>query len=237
MNILIIEDNKEQIQFLYKKINNKYLDIKVVKSLSIEEALLSLKKYSFDLFFVDIILPDGSGFDFAKNLRSIPKYKFTPLVFCTTEYSLIVSAFKKFHCYDFLVKPFKTEEIYEIIDSLSEYNINFNKQNNIFLEIEKGINIKLSLNDINYIETHGKNITIFTYNNKYTLKNTSLNLYLDKLNCNFIRRCHKNYAVNINKITKIKKLNLRNWEISLKDVKELIYMSITYINEFKDVIK
>ena len=69
----------------------------------------------FDLLLIDLNLPDGSGIDFAKYLRELPEYKLTGIVVITTNSYNILQTFKEIHCYDFLVKPYKNEEVKKII--------------------------------------------------------------------------------------------------------------------------
>ncbi|WP_229775528.1 response regulator [Anaerosalibacter bizertensis] len=63
------------------------------------------------MFLLDIQLKDYSGFELAKEIRNIDNYKLTPIIFVTAIPTRELMAFKEIHCYDYIVKPFKEEEI------------------------------------------------------------------------------------------------------------------------------
>ena len=83
-NILIIEDNYVN-QRLFFDILNLY-GANVISVDSAKNALEILKKTTPDLILMDIQLPDISGIDLVKHIRSLPRFKHIRIV-ATTAYS------------------------------------------------------------------------------------------------------------------------------------------------------
>lgn len=78
--ILLIDDEESVCEIL--KYNLEKEGYEVDAAYSAEEALeLELKQY--DLFLVDIMMGDMSGFDFAKRIRNVSATQNTPIIFCS----------------------------------------------------------------------------------------------------------------------------------------------------------
>lgn len=71
MNILILEDDKDLAVGI--EISLKQENYRFVISNTIKDAKKQLNSYVFDLLILDINLPDGSGFDLCKEIRSVSK--------------------------------------------------------------------------------------------------------------------------------------------------------------------
>lgn len=50
---------------------------------TVEEALEQVKNQRFDLFILDIMLPDGCGYDLAQDIRQYPHFRHTPIIALT----------------------------------------------------------------------------------------------------------------------------------------------------------
>lgn len=67
MKVLIVDDEIDIGRILNKILSQKKIDCEV--ALNIKDARERLKKHTFDLCFLDINLPDGSGFELVGDLR------------------------------------------------------------------------------------------------------------------------------------------------------------------------
>lgn len=108
MNVLIIEDEPHTAALL-KEIIEKDEDYMVVNILdSIADAIRYLEKYrqNMDLIFLDIHLSDGHSFELFKHVEIT-----VPVVFCTAYDSFTLEAIKH-NGIDYILKPFKDEEIF-----------------------------------------------------------------------------------------------------------------------------
>ena len=77
-NLLIIEDDVMLNQGI--AFNFQMDGFNITSAFTLEEAREKLDKENIDIIILDCNLPDGSGFDFCKNIRQ--KYT-TPIVFLT----------------------------------------------------------------------------------------------------------------------------------------------------------
>lgn len=67
-SILIVDDEKSLLENLYNFLKNKgFKDVYTAKNL--KESRFKLKNFNIDLIVLDLMLPDGSGFDLLKEVR------------------------------------------------------------------------------------------------------------------------------------------------------------------------
>jgi len=78
---------------------------------SVEEGLVLLEQVNPDLVFLDIGMPDGSGFDLLDQLKEID-FK---IIFITAYGEYAVKAFK-YSAFDYIVKPINIEELTKAIN-------------------------------------------------------------------------------------------------------------------------
>ncbi len=107
--ILVIGDEESICDiFQYNLTKEGY---EVDTAYSAEEALeMDLSKYQ--LFIVDIMMGDMSGFDFAKRLRNVSATEFTPIIFCSAlneEDEKVMGL--NIGADDYVTKPFSISEV------------------------------------------------------------------------------------------------------------------------------
>ncbi|WP_332651737.1 response regulator transcription factor [Lysinibacillus sp. 54212] len=105
--ILIVEDDQDisGILALYVK-NDGY---KAIQAMTLHDAMEAVKEHEPDLILLDVNLPDGNGFDFAKEVRKIAE---TIIIFITVKDS-IDDKLEGFDsgADDYLTKPFIPKEV------------------------------------------------------------------------------------------------------------------------------
>lgn len=108
--ILIVDDILSNVLLLKALLKNeKY---RTVTAGNGTEALKAVEQEPIDLILLDVMMPDISGFDVAKQLKSDPRYKDIPIIFLTALNSTadIVKGFQSGGS-DFISKPFNKEEL------------------------------------------------------------------------------------------------------------------------------
>lgn len=201
-NVMIVEDEVNialGLEAIIKSINR---NIEVTITGYAKEALEAANSSIYELFLLDIQLNDYSGFELAKEIRNIDKYKLTPIVFITAIPTKEILAFKQIHCYDYIVKPFTEKEVIEVLSTVINYgikedSINFNLKNFIY---------RVKYDDIRYFEAVQRKIRVVTDKEQFELSHYTLNKLQDELTNDFIR-CHKGYIVNIKYISSVDKVN------------------------------
>jgi DNA-binding response OmpR family regulator len=105
--LLLVEDDTSLGETLKDRLVKEGYEVE--RSETYSQALKSVRSRSFDLFIFDVGLPDGSGFDLAKEVRSLSA---SPFVFLTAQ----SSAEQRLHGYElgaeeFIPKPFHLKEL------------------------------------------------------------------------------------------------------------------------------
>lgn len=142
--ILIIDDDKELLESLYKYLKNKGFG-KVLTAKNLVEAEFKISNSDLDLIVLDLMLPDGSGFNLLKNIRKKSK---VPVI--------ILSALDgiedrregfESEADDYIVKPFLPEDLLWRIEAVLRRSQGFMKEErvklgNVIFDKQKAMLIK-----------------------------------------------------------------------------------------------
>lgn len=136
--ILLVEDNEAIVKGLKYSLETEGFTVEW--SYNIENAYA--KASSSDLIILDVTLPDGSGFDFCKNIK---KQIDIPIIFLTAkdEEKDIVEGFE-LGADDYIVKPFRPKELISRINRTLKAH---NKENKNIIKC-KNITIDLDSNRV-----------------------------------------------------------------------------------------
>lgn len=230
MKILVIEDDIIQNNNLVNIIKSQVNDIEVLSAYSIEECRIILETIAIDLFFIDINLKDGSGVDLAKGIRKTEGYELTGIVFITTEYQHILDAFINTHCYEFLLKPYKSEDVIRIVDLFyKNKSFTLNKESKYsFLQLENGVKYKLKHEDIIFVEYLSRKCLIHTINGSILYSGYTLSKLLDEIGSATIVQTHKSFIINTKYIFKIVKQYRKLWDVHFNNNDKVALLSLSY---------
>lgn len=111
MNVLIVEDESHTAALLQEMIEQDSEFMVTEKLESVIEAVEYLRKYqhNLDLLFLDIQLADGKSFEIFKHVDVV-----VPTIFCTAYDEYTLQAIKN-NGIDYILKPFKEEEIHHAL--------------------------------------------------------------------------------------------------------------------------
>lgn len=113
---LIIEDEQKSRDVLLKIIEKNCPELTVIGTAgNVAEGVEKIKSLKPELVFLDITMPDGSGFDL---LEQVQGQKFD-LIFATASNSHAIRAFKYSAC-DYLLKPIDTEELVSAVSRITK---------------------------------------------------------------------------------------------------------------------
>ena len=96
--ILLVEDNPNAVKRIIRYINRIFAELDVVSFHEAGEALQYAKANDVSLFILDIQLEDYKGTSLAKQLRELPEYKYTPIIFETALAGEELSAYRDVKC-------------------------------------------------------------------------------------------------------------------------------------------
>ena len=172
--VLIIDDEKRIRDFVKRMIDSFELDVQVyTDGESVDTGIESIKRIQPDIVFLDIQMPDGTGFDL---LNQIGEKRFE-LIFITAFQEYAIMAIK-FSALDYILKPIDAEELktalvnaLDTIDYKKEdtqyealtHNLNTNQKRKLVLKTQESVHV-VDLNEIIRCEAD-KNYTFFYLNN------------------------------------------------------------------------
>ena len=135
-NILLIEDNESILKGLVYSLEQERFKVTTAMTIKDSKNLLESNNI-YNLIILDISLPDGSGFDLCKYIKSIYNI---PIIFLTAkdEEQDVVQGFD-LGADDYIIKPFRTREL------ISRANNILRRYNNIQTNIITSSNIKIDL--------------------------------------------------------------------------------------------
>ena len=164
------------------------------------KAFRVMEQEKVDVIFLDINMPQMTGFSFIENLNH------KPIIIITTAYREYAVKSFELDVLDYLVKPIpfnrflKTmNKIYQqVYISNTTADSNLQQEPHIFLKVNKKL-IKVILNDILYIESLKDYIKVITKVGDYVV-HKSLTAITEELPQASFMRIHRSYTISINKI-------------------------------------
>lgn len=180
-----------------------------------EEAIRKIEQQKPDLIFLDIQMPDLTGFEVIEKLSHKPN-----IIFTTAYEQFAMKAFETFSI-DYLLKPIKEERLHVAIEKLQQFgqlaaSVDImglqemirqlqTPQKATALAIKTGDRIiLLRYENIVYMEAQDKYVFVFTGDGQKYLTDQTLSALEEKLPSHFYR-IQKSYIINKDKIKEMHK--------------------------------
>lgn len=133
--LLLVEDNESILKGLTYSLEQEKFEVDVSKN--VHNAKKNLDSNEYDLIILDIMLPDGNGFELCKYIK---EQKDTPIIILTAkdEEQDVVKGFN-LGADDYVIKPFRTRELISRINNiLRRYNKEASKlqTGNIVIDVD-----------------------------------------------------------------------------------------------------
>lgn len=112
--IMTVEDSASLRQMVTFTLQDAGYD--VVEARDGQDALDKLSSSGVDMVITDMNMPVMNGLELTRSLRSNPDFRFTPVIFLTTESQLQKKeAANKAGATGWIVKPFKPEQLVRVV--------------------------------------------------------------------------------------------------------------------------
>ncbi|MGE0569089.1 MAG: LytR/AlgR family response regulator transcription factor [Bacteroidia bacterium] len=215
---VIIEDEEKSRELLIKLLEKNCPTIEIVgTAANVKEGVALVKNKKPDLVFLDITMPDGSGFDLLEHVQDL---KFD-LIFATASNEHAIKAFKYSAC-DYLLKPIDIDELKAAVDRVVEKrnsgdtdmkNLNFliqqlkktdDSYQKITLPTGNAYEI-VNLKDIIRCEADGSYTTFYLTDKRKLMVSASLKHYEDLLPDTEFIRVHHHNLINMNHVLRFLK--------------------------------
>lgn len=184
------------------------------------DATLFLQKNLVDVIFLDIKMPQLSGTDFVRTLRTVPK-----IIFTTAHKEYAHEGFE-LDVIDYLLKPIRFDRFLRAVNKAypqrhhematsvtgASQDLKFASPF-IYLKVDRKM-VKIMLDDILYIESDKDYVKVFTTGSTIITRQTISSVEA-MLSENKFFRIHRSYIVSLNKLTSF---TAENVEIGNKEL-------------------
>lgn len=204
----IIVDDEHIARSILRELAKQIKEIEIVEEFSNAiQAIKFLNKNDIDVLFLDIHMPDFTGFDLIETLKKPPK-----IVLTTSDRDLAVEAFEYESIVDYLVKPIAPERFHKAIERVKKANLKADKkqtdssavasqEESLFVNIDRRL-VNIHIPSINVVEAKGDYIRIKTEQKNYIV-HSPLKKIEEKLPQDTFLKVHRSFIINIEKIIDI----------------------------------
>ena len=222
---IIIDDEEHARRVLTGMIEEFCLNVEILEMCSnVPDGVLAINKLKPDLVFLDIEMPNYSGFELLGFFRDID----FEIVFVTAYSKYAIQAFEV-SAVDYLLKPVRADQLEDAIQKVAnkiqlasmhdrletlKINLSANQIQKIAVPVSDGL-IFIKVEDISHINADGSYSKIFLTDGSNILVSKKLKYFDDMLlNKGSFFRVHRSHLVNL---CYIKKYNRHHGEITLEN--------------------
>jgi two-component system, LytTR family, response regulator len=232
IQVIVIDDERSSREEIKRALRN-YAEFEVIgEAKNADEAKEQIEVKHPDLIFLDIQMPEKSGFDLLESLEEVPA-----VIFTTAFNQYAVQAFEV-NALDYLMKPIREERFTKAIEKIKN-NISHKSSQNKTRMTDRQIFIKdgdkyyfVQLSEIYLIESLG-NYSRLYFEGKKALLKRSLRQWEEILDATLFFRISRTQIINTHHIRQIHSMSKGRLKINLK-TGELLDMSIRQSGKFKN---
>jgi len=163
------------------------------------DAINFLNKEKVDLILLDVEMPEMTGLEFIRqtNISSM-------VILTTAKPDYALEAFE-YKVIDYLIKPIALTRFIKSIErakELFEGNLVSTGQEDYFFFRSDGMWVKITFDEILYVQALGDYASIYTLNNKYTI-HVTMKALDERLPSDRFQRVHRSYIAAISKIQSV----------------------------------
>lgn len=164
-SIAICDDDGLDLSLILQSVDfwikqHKETDFKITKFFQSDELIKAINKGKhFDLYLLDIMMPETNGIDLGRSIRK--KYCDTPIIYITSYPEFALEAYG-IHALRYIIKPINTKELWSALDLALLFYCN-KPANTVLIKGIDSLN-NVVIDDIMYIENNVRN-TVYTLNN------------------------------------------------------------------------
>lgn len=211
MKVLIVDDEADARQNLERKLGIYTGRVsKIDHAAGVSEGLTMLQEHEYDLLFLDIRMPDGTGFDLLGKLPELSSM----VVFCTAYDEFAIKAFE-FAAMGYLMKPIDEKQLDIVMNRAEEKYQTISGQYKLLVEsyrekkvrkivIPNSAGFQISeISDILYLQSDG-NYSVFHFvgQEPKLVSSKTLKEYEGILNLEGFFRIHQSYLINLTHVRK-----------------------------------
>lgn len=215
LKALIVDDEIDALNTLRILLQKHCPEIEIVgEASSVEEALIKIETLYPNVLFLDVELPDGTGFDILRKAKSIS----FDTIFISAYNHYSIKAFK-FSAIDYLLKPVDIDELCNAVKKLKNlcerFTTNIHRDYSILLEnlssnfpkkfvlpSSEGFEF-INIDDVILIKAEGSYSELLFNNGKRKLVAKLLKDFQDRLFDQGFFRSHNSFLINLKHVKKL----------------------------------
>ena len=229
---MIVDDEKLALSRLQRLLNENGIE-DIAAFNNPVDALKEITKIKFDAVFLDISMPNISGFELADSIIALEPKTF--IVFQTAYEEYALEAFKKGGI-GYLVKPIESEAIKNILEKINMFKANSLDESKKILGKRGDKLYLIDLNDIYYIKADLDEVIIKIKEADAYVRRKIGDLETLLSGKNFFR-IHRSYIVNVDKIKSMKSVEQSKLQIYFDGIAEVITSSKEGAKEFREYLE
>lgn len=226
---IIIDDENRTRDLISKMINSFGLDIEAIPAgENVQSGIKAIEEHNPDLVFLDIQMPDGTGFDV---LKSVKDKKFE-VIFITAHEEFAIKAIK-FSALDYILKPVDPTELREAVESALKsmegkkdnsqfdalnHNIQPQQKRRLVLKTQESVHV-VDLEQIIRCEADRNYTSFFLTEGKKILVSKTLKEYETLLSGHNFLRVQQSHLINLDYVDRYDKGN--GGSVVMKDGSEV----------------
>jgi two-component system LytT family response regulator len=226
---VIIDDENRTRDLIAKMINSFGLDILAIPAgENVQSGIQAIEELKPDIVFLDIQMPDGTGFDVLKSVKN----KNFEVIFITAHEEFAIKAIK-FSALDYLLKPIDPEELKAAVEKAikavddkkeeSQFealqnNIQPNQKKRLVLKTQESVYV-VELHEIIRCEADRNYTSFFLSSGKKILVSKTLKEYETLLSTHNFLRVQQSHLVNLDYVDRYDKGN--GGSVVMKDGSEV----------------
>jgi two-component system LytT family response regulator len=238
---VIVDDDPLNLALLKAQIANNFNDIEIIgTAVNVKTGQELIESTNPDLVFLDIAMPDGTGFDLLENLINTN----FQVIFCTANDQHALRAFE-FSAVDYLVKPISVDDLKKSISKYKKLNSidnitgklqtlrdNFSTPNKkLILPSMSGMKI-VNVDDIVRFEASDSYSYVYILNEKTPfLVSRGLKTFEDLLTTSCFARVHNKHFINLKYVVEyckgkggsVKMIDGKELEVASRKKNEFLY--------------
>lgn len=200
----ICDDEVTMLDYLHERISAEFekqgTEVRIDKFILGKDFLSSHKAKPYDMVFLDIDMPEISGFDIAEKINESEP---TLIIFVTTHDELVFSSLK-FQPFRFVRKSFLSNELGEVVDDINKV-LSKRAAGKKFKLQTKSHDVYIDVEQIIYVEIYGHWLHVYTNDGDVLDCYGILSDYESQLEPFDFVRTHKSYLVNCRYIRSVEK--------------------------------
>ena len=215
--ILIIDDENRTRSLIAKMIDSFGFDVETIPDgENVQSGIKAIEKHNPDVVFLDIQMPDGTGFDV---IRAIENKTFE-VIFITAHEEFAIKAIK-FSALDYLLKPVDAGELRAALEKALDLvgtdnnipqfdalnsNIQKSEKRRLVLKTQESVHV-VDLDHIIRCEADRNYTSFFLLDNKKILVSKTLKEYETLLSSHNFLRVQQSHLINVDYVDRYDKKN------------------------------